>query len=195
MHKSKNNKQRLLFIVAGVIFVLLLTIATAFALAHRARAEAERYLGVIVPLHIGSTYDDTVAQLHNANIPATCLPSAPRNECAIELQFSNDLQAMLHLAPPIGFLGDLHFVDGKLVHKGTSLGWVERVAVTEDTSAPSMVSVHQNKIWVALSPSDFTEYRKKAYSFNLMCIGALKACTLEELLPTINDLEHSPSTK
>lgn len=190
MHQSNCNKRWLLFIVAGAVLALLLTIAAAFALADKARAEAKRYLGVIVPLRIGSTYEVVVRQLQDADIPMT-LPRDCPHECVIELRFSNELQATLHLAPPIGFLGDLHFVDGKLVHKGTSLGWADQVSVTEDTLAPPMVSVHQYKIWIALSPSDFTDYRRQAYAFNLACIGSIRGCKADELLPTINDLKRA----
>jgi len=182
----------LLFTVTGVILVLLLVIATAFVRAHRARAKAEGYLRVIVPLRIDSTYDVVVKQLQDADI-LTTLPRDCHHECVIELRFSNDLQAMLHLAPPIGFLGDLDFADGKLVHKGTSLGGPNYAAVTEDSSTVSEVKVHQYKIWVALSPSDFTDYRRQAYAFNLACIGSMRGCKMDELLPTINSLEHGAS--
>src|ERR1035441_1128909 len=128
----------LLFITTVALIVLLLTVAAAFVQAHRARTKAERYLVLIMRLRIGSTYDVVVKQLRDANIRTT-LPSDCHNECAVELLFSNYLQARLHLAPPIGFLGDLHFVDGKLVHKGTALGGSNYAIVTEDSSQVSRV--------------------------------------------------------
>ena len=72
-----NVKKRLLWSVTCVAFVLLLTIAASFVVTYWVRSQAARYLGVVVQLRIGTTYDVTVAQMRNAKIPMTLL-----GECA-----------------------------------------------------------------------------------------------------------------
>jgi hypothetical protein len=180
-----------LLIPAGALLVLVLAVAAAFVQVHRARTRAGRYLVFILPLRIGSTYDIVVRQLRDADIPTT-LPSECHTECGIELRFLNTLQTGLHLAPPTALVGDLSFRDGKLVQKTTVLGGHNPylASVSEYSGAVSEVRKHQNQVIVSLAPSDFTDFRRQAYAFNLMCIGSMKGCTTDEYLPTVNVLEH-----
>jgi hypothetical protein len=189
----RNRKRWLLLIGATVTLALILSAATAFVLAHRTRTEASRFLKVIVSLRIGSTYDDAAAQLRNVNIFVTCIPSDRPHECVVACLFVNKWQAMMHLAPSTSLLGQLDFDQGKLVFKQTILGVgsAHFASVSEYASAISLVKLHQNKIGVDLSPSDFTEYRARAYAFNLRCIGSIRGCKTDELLPTINVLDHA----
>ena len=169
----------------------LLVIALAFAHAYRARVEAGRYVGVITQMRIGTTYDLAVKQLRDAHIPVD-LPSDCHHECLLDLEFVNKWQYKLHLAPPIALVGNLGFKEEKLVYKTTSLGGSNPyfASVRESTSTVSAVRVHQYNIAVDLSPSDFTEYRRLAYSFNLKCLGSMRQCNTDEFLPTVNELER-----
>jgi hypothetical protein len=189
---SRNSKRWLLFVVTATAIALLLVLAAAFVLAQRARTQAARYLRVVAPLRMGTTYGLVVTQLRNADIPVT-LPSDCHEECILDIRFVNKWQYTLHLAPPTGLVGRLDFRDEKLVYKSTILGQgsIYAASVSEYPSAVSSVKLHQYKILVDLSPSDFTEYRKGAYAFNLACIGSVMGCKTDELLPTINDLEHA----
>jgi hypothetical protein len=178
--------------VLCVVLATLLVIALAFAQAYRARVEAGRYVGVITQMRIGTTYDLAVKQLHDANIPVD-LPSDCHHECLLDLVFVNKWQYKLHLAPLIALGGDLRFKDEKLFYKTTGLwgGNPYSASVNESTSTVSAVRIHQYQILVDLSPSDFTEYRRLAYAFNLTCIGAMRGCKTDQLLPTIDDLERA----
>jgi len=200
VHKSKYIMRWILLIVTGVVFALLLTIFASFVLAYRARAEAARYLHVVVPLRIGTTFDATVAQLRDAGVPTT-IHGDCHHECILESRFVNRWQYVLHLAPPTGLVGRIDFGNDKLVYKSTILGrdFCCSAAVTESTSTISGTSANVDssgrprKIFVDLSALDFTEYRKQAYAFNLSCIGSMRGCEPEELLPTLNDLERALS--
>ena len=190
----RNRKRWLLAIATGLTLALLLVIASAFAQAYRARVEAGRYVGVITQMRIGTTYDLAVKQLHDANIPVD-LPSDCHRECLLDLVFVNKWQYKLHLAPLMALGGDLRFKDEKLFYKTTGLwgGNPYSASVNESTSTVSAVRIHQYKILVDLSPSDFTEYRRLAYSFNLKCIGSMRRCNTDEFLPTVNELERITS--
>jgi hypothetical protein len=186
-----NCKRRWAPAVLCVVLATLLVIALAFAQAYRARVEAGRYVGVITQMRIGTTYDLAVKQLHDANIPVD-LPSDCHHECFLDLVFVNKWQYKLHLAPLIALAGDLRFKDEKLFYKTTGLwgGNPYTASVRESTSTVSAVRIHQYKILVDLSPSDFTEYRRLAYNFNLKCLGSIRRCNTDEFLPTVNELER-----
>ncbi|MGD0415694.1 MAG: hypothetical protein ABSA80_10105 [Terriglobales bacterium] len=189
-----NCQRRWPLIVLCVVLATMFVIALAFAQAYRARVEAGRYVGVITQMRIGTTYDLAVKQLHDANIPVD-LPGDCHHECLLELVFVNKWQYKLHLAPLMALAGDLRFKDDKLVRKTTLLGGSNPyfAGVRESTSTVSAVRVHQYNISVDLSPSDFTEYRRLAYSFNLKCLGSMRQCTTDEFLPTVNELERITS--
>jgi hypothetical protein len=199
-HGLSNAKRRLLFIVIGTALVLALAIAASFVLAHRARADAARYIRLVAPLRIGTTYDGAVAQLRDARIPMT-LPTDCRNACSLSFRFDNKWQSMLRLAPPTELSGQLDFRDEKLVSKSTTMNQgTYRAEVTESTSRASRTSgdldssQRPRKVFVDLSALDFTEYRKRAYAFNLACLGSIRGCETEEFLPTVNELEHTTPT-
>jgi hypothetical protein len=189
-----NCRRRWPLTVLCVVLATLLVIALAFAQAYRARVEAGRYVGVITQMRIGTIYDLAVKQLRDANIPVD-LPSDCHPECLLDLVFVNKWQYKLHLASLIALAGDLRFKDEKLVYKNTNLwgGNANSASVRESTSTVSAVRIHQYKILVDLSPSDFTEYRRLAYSFNLKCLGSMRQCNTDEFLPTVNELERITS--
>jgi hypothetical protein len=194
---STEAKRRLLFIIAGLAFALLLAIAAAFVLTYRARAEAARYLRTVMELRIDTNYDIVVTQLRNAQVPLV-LPSDCHRECRLSFDFDDKWLYRLRLASPAEFAGRLDFQDAKLVYKSTSIGRGVccMAVVLESAGKISRASVsnidssgHPLKILVNLSALDFSEYRRKAYGFNVACIGSMRACRPDEYLPTINDLE------
>ncbi len=189
-----NCQRRWPLTVLCVVLATLLVIALAFAHAYRARVEAGRYVAVITQMRIGTTYDVAVKQLRDADI-SVHLPSECHHECLLDLEFVNKWQYKLHLGPPMALVGNLGFKDEKLVYKTTGLGGSNpnSASVRESTSTVSAVRVHQYKIAVDLSPSDFTEYRRLAYSFNLKCLGSMRQCSTDEFLPTVNELERITS--
>jgi hypothetical protein len=177
-----------------VVLAALLVVGLAFAHALRARLEARRYLDVITQMPIGTTYDLAVRQLGEANIPVNP-PIDCHHDCFLNLEFTNKWQYKLRLAPPVALVGTLDFKDEKLVYKTTILGGSNpySAGVRESTTTLSAVRVHQYKIAIDLSPSDFTEYRRLAYSFNLKCLGSMRQCNIDEFLPTVNELERITS--
>ena len=178
-------------IILCTVVAISLVIALAFVQAYRARAEAARYVEVITQLRIGTTYDLALQQLRDANISVD-MPTDCHHECLLDLEFVNKWQYKLHLAPPIALVGNLRFKDEKLVYKTTLLGGSNpySAGVRETISTVSAVRVHQYKVAVDLSPSDFTEFRRLAYSFDLKCIGSMRQCNADEFLPTVNELER-----
>lgn len=198
--KLNNAKRWLLFIVTGAALVLLLAIAAAFVLAYRARAEAVTYIRLVTPLRIGTTYEVAVAQLRDAGISVN-LPTDCRSACTLLFRFDNKWQYLLYLAPPMGLSGQLDFRDEKLVSKSTTMNQsVYRAEVAESTSRSSRTSGdldssgRPRKVFVDLSALDFTEYRKRAYAFNVACIGLTRGCKTDEFLPAANELEHATPT-
>jgi len=114
-------RRRLSLILIGVSFVLLLAIATSFALAYRARSEAAKYLQIIAPLPIGTEYGAVVGELRRARLPFVLLDGChPR--CVLLLDVDDQWLYKLHLAAPAGFVGRLDFQNGKLTHKFTVMG-------------------------------------------------------------------------
>jgi hypothetical protein len=108
-------------ILIGVSFVLLLAIATSFALAYRARSEAAKYLQIVAPLRIGTEYGAVVGELRRARLPFVLLDGChPR--CVLLLDVDDQWLYKLHLAAPAGFVGRLDFQNGKLTHKFTVMG-------------------------------------------------------------------------
>src|ERR1700694_3073533 len=186
-------KRWLFRIIACAVLVLLLATTVSFFLAHRARAEAGRYLRVITALQIGTPYDVAVAQLRDAMISMT-LPADCHRECMLIFHFSDKWVYMLHLAPPAELVGRIDFRDEKLVYKSTAMGRdmccsadvLESASTISRTSSNNVDSTgHPWKITVELSALDFTEYRKQAYAFNLSCIGSIRGCRTDEYLPTV----------
>lgn len=194
-----NVKRWSLSVLTGVLLVIPLVIAASFALAYRARIEAAGYLRVVMPLPIGATYDVVAAQLHNARLPVG-LSGDCYSGCRLEFLAGDKWLCRLHLAPPVALLGRLDFRNGVLVYKDTMMGqdiMVWSASVTEgEYWGPFPSGVHGTAdssgngrhIFVHLSPSDSSEYRRKAYAFNVACIGSVRSCKAVEYLPTVNDL-------
>lgn len=189
-----NSKRWITFIVVGITLSLCGTGGIGFMLAHRARSEAAIYLRIVAPMPIGAAFDAVVKQLRDAGL-ALDVPSGCQSECTLNIRFENKWQYTMHLAPPTGLVGRLDFQSNKLIYKSTTMGQglTSVASVTEQSAAISKVKIHQNKIVVDLSTSDFSDTRKLAYDFNLVCIGSQKACKSEDLLPTINELERATS--
>ena len=190
-------RRRLSLILIGVSFVLLLAIATSFALAYRARSEAAKYLQIVAPLRIGTEYGAVVGELRRARLPFVLLDGChPR--CVLLLDVDDQWLYKLHLAAPAGFAGRLDFQNGKLTHKFTVMGVMGHgvccfATVEESASATSGVfpgnldsSGHPWRLRVELAASDFGECRRQAYAFNVACIGAMRACRTDEYLTTVN---------
>lgn len=198
-----NIRRWLSLILAGVAVALLLAIAASFALTYKARGDAMRYLRVVAPLRIGTPYDAVAAQLHNAGLPMKSAQSSDdcHRFCSVLFLVGDKWLWKLHLAAAVGFNGRLDFHDGILVYKGIDFGenfgssasvmegdyW----ALTPGVHGNTYSSVDSRRIFVHLSPSDFTENRNKAYAFNVACIGSMRSCTAVEYLPTINNLERA----
>jgi hypothetical protein len=177
--------------VFGCALVLVVTVSASFFAAHNARTSARRYLEVVKPLRIGTTHDDVAARLRNAGLPTT-LSGDCHQECTLHFLVWDRWLYKLRLAPPVGLNGRLDFRNEMLVYKFTSLGqdpmvWVATVA--EKASQGSLIAGTQDSsenirhINVFLSASDFSEFRKKAYAFNVACIGSMRACKAVEYLP------------
>jgi|SRR5579864_97036 len=188
--------------LGGAAFALALAIALAFAVTYRARAEAARYLRLVIPLRIGTSYDVAAAQLRNANLPMRAASGDCHLDCSLSFLVGDKWLYKLHLAPPVGFSGRLDFRKGTLVYKSTSLGQDPMVwSATVSEGSPGFGSLvpglhgtqdssgNVRHLSVHLSPSDFTEYRNRSYTFNLACIGSIKPCRADEYLPT-NDLRR-----
>lgn|GEM_PF-3101030 len=190
---SINIKRWLLFTAIGTALAVILVIAASFLLAWRARSEAARYLRVVTALPIGTTYDVVRAELRYAEIPMS-LPSECQQECFLVFEVDDRWLYLLHLAPPVGFSGQLSFQDQRLTDKSTSMGYGVccGVRVSETASAISGASSsssldtsrHPLKIHVDIAALDFTDYRKQAYAFDVTCIGSMRGCSTDEYLPT-----------
>jgi hypothetical protein len=186
-----------MFAVTAAVLTSLMVATAAFVQVFRARTQAAKYISVVTPLRIGTAHDVVVAQLRDAGLPTSCLPSERGSECTFVFRFSNKWQYRLRLAPPAELVGQLRFRDGQLIQKTTVLGrdvccWVD---ILESASTTSTISTNVDpsgrtwKVFVQLSALDFSEYRRQAYAFNLACIGSMKGCTTEEYLPTLNELK------
>lgn len=180
-------------ILAASMGILLCVGAVPFILAHRARVHAARYLSVVTTLRIGTPYDSVVAQLRHARIPLA-IPKDCQYNCILLFDFDDRWLYKLRLAAPLGLGGRLDFRDQQLVYKSTSMGHglCCYVTVSESPSTKSTISLgnldsygHPTKPQVEVSPLDFSEYRNNAYSFNVACIGSMKACAVGEYLPVL----------
>lgn len=188
-------RQLVLRVLAAAAAVLLLVIVISLVLAHKARVDARRYLDVVTDLHMGSSYESVVQQMRAARI-LPVLPDDCHSECTVAFRRNDRLLYTLHLAPPADFVGRLDFRDNKLIYKSTAMGKDVCciAAVLESSSTASEVSLSEpafpTKITVSVSASDFTEYRRKAYAFNLSCIGSIRGCRTDEYLPTVRYLQR-----
>ena len=198
---SNNIKRWLLLTVGAGVLTLLLAVAFSFVFAYKAKATAARYLLVVTRLDVGTTYGVAVEQLRSEHIPLT-LPSDCHHECTLLFKSDDKWLYMMHLAPPAEFVGRLDFRDEKLVYKKTAMGreMCCFAVVIESASTISRVvpgnldsAGHPWKIDVELAASDVTQYRKKAYAFDVACIGSVRGCRTDEYLPTFNDLQQSAS--
>jgi hypothetical protein len=186
---------RLLLVVGGLVIALLSAVAWTCIAVHRVRVKGAMYLGAVAPLHIGVTNDIVVAKLRDAGIPLN-LDGDCLHECTITVILSSNWEHTLHLAHSTGVISRLDFQDHKLVSKFTTMGWSTccMVAVNETESMISETTYNMDaagrplKIFVHLSPSDFTAYRKQAYTFDLGCIGSIRNCKTDEYLPYFNEL-------
>lgn len=195
-------KRSLVITLACTALALLLAIAGAFMLRHKARADAARYLQVVMPLRIGTPYAVVVSQLREAELPMTSRGDC-HQECSLLFLVGDECLHRLRLAPAVAFYGRLDFRGGTLVYKSTSMGqdiMVWSAAVSEGSPGFGVLtpSVHGTQdssgnlrhVSIHLSSSDFTENRKKAYTFNLACLGSMRACRADEYLP-IDDLKRA----
>jgi hypothetical protein len=203
-----NNIKRYSLVVLLIGLAPLTAFIVSVALTRKARGVAEKYLNLVMPLQIGTPYSVVATQLHNAGFH-TIISGDCHRECTVNVHVDDKWLYKLHLAPSVGFNGRLDFRNDILAYKFTSMGqdvMVWSASVTEgvppfstEGSAESSrlfedvdLSGDIRKIFVYLSASDFTEYRKKAYAFNVACIGAIKACTADQYLP-FHDLKRLSS--
>ncbi|HZQ18065.1 MAG TPA: hypothetical protein VFA90_05035 [Terriglobales bacterium] len=179
--------------------VLALVGALAFAFTYEARSRATRYLGFVALLRINTPNDVVASELHQAGIPIRSLGDC-KQDCIMTFHVDDWQLWRLHLAPPVGFNGRLDFRHGALVYKFTSMGqdiMVWSASVAEGTPPLSTEALQTSRLTgnqdssgklrhviIDLVPSDFSEFRSKAYAFNVRCIGSLKPCEADEYLPT-----------
>jgi len=190
MTNMTNIKKWLLFVIAGAAILVLLATAASYALAYKARADAARYLRVVMPLRIGTPYNVVAAQLRNAGLHVT-LPDSCSDKCRTHFSVDDKWLRTFHFARAAKFFGSLEFRDTNLVSKstGTECETGYRALVTEAESMESGKVLGFDSsgrllgVMVYLPASDFTESRTNAYSFNLRCVGASKACRDDEYLP------------
>ena len=193
-------RQVVSLVLAAAISAPLFLVAAAFASNYKARVDAARYLRIVMPLRLGTSYDAAVTQLRNAGVaadPTTRFDDCPR-DCTLIFTVGDVWLYRLHLAPPVGFYGRLDFKNGALVYKVTSLGqdvMVWNAAVSEGSSLEPHLGANVDssgqirQIHINLSPSDSTEFRSTAYDFKLACIGSMRGCTAVDYLPW-NDLRR-----
>jgi hypothetical protein len=190
------------FAVAIVTVFLLAAGASPFVLARRARAEARRYVAAVMNLGIGTTYDTAIAQLRRAQIPLV-LPTTCQHDCVLLFDFDDKWLYRLRWAAPLELAGRLDFRDQQLVYKSTSMGHESCcfVTVLESPLSSSTISLgnldssgRPAKPVVQVSPLDFSEYRKDAYSLNVACIGSIKACAVDEYLPIVTSFRRQHGT-
>ncbi|HJT70059.1 MAG TPA: hypothetical protein VJ731_07665 [Terriglobales bacterium] len=192
-------RRTLVIAILVAIAVLVGLVVTAFALRYKARTDAKKYLGFVAPLRVNTAHNVVAADLRSAGIPME--QSGDCNQgCIMTFHVDDRSLWKLHLAPPVGFNGRLDFRNGALVYKFTSMGqdiMVWSASVSEGTPGLSVEplqssSLHANQnssgkrrqIFVHLLPSDFSDFRTRAYAFNIGCIGSLKPCEAEDYLPT-----------
>lgn len=187
---NMTNLRRPLFLIStGGALAVLLAIAASFALVYKARADAARYLNVIIPLRIGTSYDVVVAQLRNAGIAVT-LPDGCIRKCGITFSVDDRWVHRLHLAPLTRMLGILEFGNQKLLSKLTAIesdnmrAWAQEAYSLEPRKTLGFDSSGRlSGVIVYLPESDFSQNRTDAYAFNLSCIGSIKGCRADEYLP------------
>jgi len=149
---------------------------------------------VVTGLRIGTPYDTAVAQLRRSRIPLVT-PKECQHNCLLLFDFDDKWLYKLHWAAPLGLAGRLDFRDQQLVYKSTSMGHGLCCYVTVSESASTMSTISLGNLdssgrpmkpLVEVSPVDFSEYRKDAYSFNVACIGTMRICSTDEYLPKLN---------
>ncbi len=204
-----SNIKRYSLVVVLIAVALLFAFTISIALTHKARSVAESYLHLIMPLQIGTPYSVVAPQFHSIGVPIRVSGDCHR-ECTVNVHADDKWLSRLHLAPAVGFNGRLDFRNDRLAYKFTSMGqdimvWSASVTegvpafFTEGPAESSRLSENVDslgnirKVFVHLSASDFTEYRKEAYSFNVACIGAIKACRADQYLP-LQDLRRLSSS-
>lgn len=190
------RKRRLLFVVLVLALASLSFAIVPFILARRARACAGRYVSVVMSLRIGTPYDTVIAQLRRARIPLV-IQTKCQHDCILLFDFDDRWLYKLRWAAPLELAGRLDFRDQQLVYKSTSMGHDSCcfATVLESPSTRSTISLgnldssgHPTKPLVEISPVDFSGYRKDAYSFNVACIGSMRACSTDEYLAILNPL-------
>jgi hypothetical protein len=190
-----NIKRWLVITLACAALALLLAIAGAFMLRDKARADAAKYLHLVMPLRIGTPYDVVASQLRDAGLPVTSVGDC-HQECNLRFLVGDKWLHKLRLAPAVGFYGRLDFRGATLVYKFTSMGqdimvWSATVSEGSPPFGSLVPGIHGTQdssgnirtLSIQLSSSDFTENRKNAYAFNLACIGSMRGCRADQYLP------------
>jgi hypothetical protein len=174
--------------MTSVIILFLLACVLRFAFASRARVRAARYLLVVESLPIGTTYDSVLIQLKNAGLPVPPIHDCA-HDCPLEFRFDNSWQHSLQFGPSAVLTGDMGFSDGRLAQKTTVLGGktAHYAAVYETDTTPSKVVINKSGIRVNLSHTDFSDFRRRAYAFNLSCLNSFRACGQSDFLPTMSE--------
>lgn len=180
----------------GAALVFALAVAVAFWLTFQARREAARYLRLVTVLRISTTYDAAISQLGNAGLSMRTVAGDCHHDCTLNFEVGDEWLYKLHLAPPVGFNGWLEFRNGTLTSKSTSMGqdvmvWSATVSEGSPSFGSLVAGLHGTQdssgnlrhLFINLLPADFSEYRTKAYAFNVACIGSMKACKADEFLP------------
>src|SRR3974377_1828060 len=115
-----NLKRWFVFTLTGVALASLLAVAASFALIYKARADAARYLGIVMPIQIGTPYDVVATQLRDAGTPMKLLGDC-NHKCRIEFGVNDEWLHRLYIAPAARFFGTLEFKDAKLSSKTTGM--------------------------------------------------------------------------
>lgn len=193
------EKKTIFTLPITVIALLLVVLIGAYFSGRRKAAQAEAYLVQAKALELHVPYAVALARLRAIHLnPAQ--EGDCKTECELDVRFVNSWQHMLRLAPATGLEGRLLFREGKLVEKITALGYgtcclayVEEYQ-SEASSAylPRDADGRPAKAVIHLAASDRSDFRQRAYDFNLSCISKITGCKRsEDLLPQVWSLPQA----
>ena len=194
---------RVLWLICSVVLVLSLAISLCWVLqAYRERHQAERFLGVLQQIRVGSTDRDAVLRMTEPFRKHT-KEWADRGLPALSFAFDNSRLVRLKLAPYTDFRGSITFKNDVVVQKEARVfasGSGCAVAIMEDAHGFGIVDEIEpsnrtdRHVFVSSpgsTPSRIMIYddntlgdmqRRADWNLNLLCLTRLGGCSDARLM-------------